>query len=142
MRRRRSTKIVATLGPASSTAEQIRALFLAGADVFRLNFSHGTHEDHKERVDIIRTLEREVHRPIAILMDLQGPKLRLGRIDGGKAELVKGKRFVLDREKASGDASRAPLPHKEIFKAARKDGTLLIDDGKVRLRILSCNDDR
>jgi len=142
MRRRRSTKIVATLGPASSTAEQIRALFLAGADVFRLNFSHGTHEDHRERFEIIRALEREVHRPIAILMDLQGPKLRLGRIEGGRAELVKGKRFTLDRDKAAGDATRAPLPHKEIFRAAHKDGALLIDDGKVRLRIISTSEDK
>src|SRR4029079_7707757 len=127
---------------ASSTAEQIRALFLAGADVFRLNFSHGTHEDHRERFEIIRALEREVHRPIAILMDLQGPKLRLGRIEGGRAELVKGKRFTLDRDKAAGDATRAPLPHKEIFRAAHKDGALLIDDGKVRLRIISTSEDK
>ena len=142
MRRRRNTKIVATLGPASSTPERIRALFLAGADVFRLNFSHGTHEDHRDRVEVIRELERETRRPIAILVDLQGPKLRLGRIAGGHAELATGSRFILDLDKAPGDSRRAPLPHKEIFRAASKGGRLLIDDGKIRLRITRQSDER
>ena len=137
MHRNRSTRIVATLGPASSTPERIRELHIAGADVFRLNFSHGTHEEHKARYEAIRALEREGGRPIAVLMDLQGPKLRLGRFASGSAELKAGDLFRLDLDKILGDTRRATLPHKEIFRAARPGGALLIDDGKVRLRIQS-----
>jgi pyruvate kinase len=137
MRRQRSTKIVATLGPASSPPDKLRALFEAGADVFRLNFSHGTQEDHKQRVDLLRTLEQEYEHPIAILMDLQGPKLRLGVVGKGPMELKKGQKLRFDLDSKSGDGRRVPLPHPEIFAAARPDGVLLIDDGKVRLRILA-----
>ncbi len=136
MRRARFTKIVATLGPASSSPERLRALFEAGADVFRLNFSHGTPEDHKQRVDLLRALEEQYKHPIAILMDLQGPKLRLGSFAKGPMELAKGQRLRLDMDPAPGTDRRVPLPHPEIFKAAKPDGILLIDDGKVRLRIV------
>src|SRR4051812_43292479 len=135
MYRQRFTKIVATLGPASSTPERLKALFEAGADVFRLNFSHGTPDDHKQRVDLLRALEKEYRHPIAILMDLQGPKLRLGAMAHGPIELMKGQNLRLDMDKAPGTIERVPLPHAEIFKAAKRDGVLLIDDGKVRLRI-------
>jgi pyruvate kinase len=135
MRRQRFTKIVATLGPASSSPERLRALFEAGADVFRLNFSHGTQDDHRERVRLLRELEEQFKHPIAILMDLQGPKLRLGTLAKGPLELKKGQRLRFDLDKEPGNAKRVPLPHPEIFKAARTDGLLLIDDGKVRLRI-------
>ena len=135
MRRQRFTKIVATLGPASSSAERLRALLEAGADVFRLNFSHGTQDDHRERVRLLRELEEEFKHPIAILMDLQGPKLRLGTLAKGPMELKQGQRIRFDMDKEPGNAKRVPLPHPEIFKAARTDGLLLIDDGKVRLRI-------
>ena len=135
MRRARFAKIVATLGPASSSREQLRALFEAGADVFRLNFSHGTQDDHKQRVDLLRALEKEYKHPIAILMDLQGPKLRLGAMTRGPIDLKKGQKLRFDMEKAPGTAKRVPLPHPEIFKAAQPGGILLIDDGKVRLRI-------
>ena len=135
MRRARFAKIVATLGPASSSREQLRALFEAGADVFRLNFSHGTQDDHKQRVDLLRALEKEHKHPIAILMDLQGPKLRLGAMAKGPIDLKKGQKLRFDMEKAPGTAKRVPLPHPEIFKAAQPGGILLIDDGKVRLRI-------
>jgi pyruvate kinase len=137
MRRQRFTKIVATLGPASSSAERLRALFEAGADVFRLNFSHGTQDDHRERVRLLRQLEEEFKHPIAILMDLQGPKLRLGTLAKGPLELKKGQRIRFDMDKEPGNAKRVPLPHPEIFKAARTDGLLLIDDGKVRLHIVA-----
>jgi len=140
MRRERFTKIVATLGPATSSPEKLRAIFEAGADVFRLNFSHGTPDDHKQRVDPLRALEKEYKRPIAILMDLQGPKLRLGVVGKGPMELKKGQRLRFDMDTAPGNAKRIPLPHPEIFKAARPDGLLLIDDGKVRLRILAHDD--
>ena len=135
MRRARFAKIVATLGPASSSREQLRALFEAGADVFRLNFSHGTQDDHKQRVDLLRVLEKEYKHPIAILMDLQGPKLRLGAMAKGPIDLKKGQKLRFDMEKGPGTAKRVPLPHPEIFKAAQPGGILLIDDGKVRLRI-------
>ncbi|QQS11692.1 MAG: pyruvate kinase [Rhodospirillales bacterium] len=135
MHRNRATKIVATLGPATSTPERIREVFLAGADVFRLNFSHGTHDDHKTRVDILRALEAETGRPIAILMDLQGPKIRVGTFVGDKVTLKKGAAFRLDLDKTPGDQKRASLPHPEIFRAARPGGAILIDDGKIRLRV-------
>ena len=135
MLRQRFTKIVATLGPASASTERLRALFEAGADVFRLNFSHGTHDDHRQRVDQLRALEKEKKHPIAILMDLQGPKLRLGVV--GKQELRKGQKVRFDLDAAPATARRLPLPHPEIFAAAKEGGILLIDDGKVRLRILA-----
>ncbi len=141
MHRQRFTKIVATLGPASSTPERLKALFEAGADVFRLNFSHGTPDDHKQRVAQLRALEKEYKHPIAILMDLQGPKLRLGTMAQGPIELMKGQALRLDMDKAPGTIERVPLPHAEIFKAAKRDGLLLIDDGKVRLRIVAHGED-
>ncbi len=137
MRRNRFTKIVATIGPASSTTERLRTLFEAGADVFRLNFSHGQHEDHRQRVEQLRALEKEFKHPIAILLDLQGPKLRLGTFAKGPMVLKKGQRVRFDMDAEPGTTKRVPLLHPEIFKAAKPDGILLIDDGKVRLRIVS-----
>jgi len=136
--RNRNTKIVATLGPASSDPAMIRQLFDAGVDVFRLNFSHGTHADHKLRFDAIRQIEADVGRPVGILMDLQGPKLRLGKIVDGKLALTTGQKIRLDLDPTPGDINRVPLLHPEIFAAIRPGDDLLIDDGKVRLRVLSC----
>ncbi|GBR23183.1 pyruvate kinase [Kozakia baliensis] len=136
----RRTKIVATLGPASSSLEMIRALALAGADVFRLNFSHGTHEDHAKRHAIIRDIEAELGRPIAILADMQGPKLRVGVFAEGKVRLEKGAHFRLDMDPTPGDAKRVCLPHPEILSAAKPGSRLLLDDGKMRLRVLSGDD--
>ncbi len=135
MRRQRSARILATLGPSSASVDRILALARAGADVFRLNFSHGSHEDHAERLRQIREVEREIGRPIGALMDLQGPKLRVGRIGGGKATLEPGKHFRLDLDPADGDATRANLPHPEIFAALETGTELLLDDGKLRLRV-------
>jgi len=135
MRRTRSAKIVATLGPASSDRNVIRNLFERGVDVFRLNFSHGTQADNARRVEILRGIEKDYGRPIAILLDLQGPKLRLGTFGGGKAMLATGSRFRLDMERTVGDATRASLPHPEIFAALRTGAELLLDDGKLRLRV-------
>ena len=135
MRRQRKAKILATLGPASSTREQISALFKAGADVFRLNFSHGTHPDHQKRYDLIREIEQEYKRPIGILMDLQGPKLRVGTFPGGSVELKTGGTFRLDLNDKPGDAARAQLPHPEIFEAVEIGTNLLLDDGRLRLRV-------
>ena len=132
----RKTKIIATLGPASSTAAQIEALARAGADVFRLNFSHGTHADHQARASAIRQVETKLGRPLGILLDLQGPKLRIGQIAAGKATLIEGKEFRLDNNPTPGDASRAYLPHPEIFAALVPGHHLLIDDGKIKLRVV------
>jgi pyruvate kinase len=138
LRRRRSAKIVATLGPSSSTPERIGALFEAGVDVFRLNFSHGTQEDHRARFEAIRRIEGATGRPIGILADLQGPKLRLGTFAEGRIELSTGARFHLDLDCQAGDENRAPLPHPEIFEALRPGTELLLDDGRVRLRVEGC----
>jgi pyruvate kinase len=141
MRRHRSAKIVATLGPASSAPEMIRALFEAGVDVFRLNFSHGNHADHQARLETIRAVEKELGRPIGVMADLQGPKLRLGTFAAGRVRLTAGNRFRLDLDPAPGDEGRAPLPHPEIFAAIKPGTALLVDDGKVRLEVESCGDD-
>ncbi|NIA69090.1 pyruvate kinase [Pelagibius litoralis] len=135
MRRSRKAKIVATLGPASSDKEEIRALFSCGADVFRLNFSHGSHEDHKARYDTIREIERELDRPIGIMADMQGPKLRIGTVRDGAVDLEAGQPFRLDLDPAVGDEKRACLPHHEIFAAISPGTSLLIDDGKLRLEV-------
>jgi len=133
MRRRRRTKVVATLGPASSGRAIIDRLFKAGADVFRINMSHTTHEKMRELVETIRGVEIECDRPIGILIDLQGPKLRLGTFKNGAAEIDNGQEFVLDNDPAPGDAGRVHLPHPEIFAALKVGDALLIDDGKLRL---------
>jgi pyruvate kinase len=131
----RKTKIIATLGPASSTAAQIETLARAGADVFRLNFSHGTHADHQARANAIRQVEAKLGRPLGILLDLQGPKLRVGQIAAGKVTLMQGAEFRLDSDPTPGDATRAYLPHPEIFAALQPGHHLLIDDGKIKLRV-------
>lgn len=141
MRRYRHAKIVATLGPASSSEEKIAALFEAGVDVFRLNFSHGTHADHKKRFDTIRGLEERFGRPIGILLDLQGPKLRLGDFEHGKVTLEAGQDFRLDLAGGLGNEKRAPLPHPEIFRALRPGTSILLDDGKMRLEVLDCSNE-
>jgi pyruvate kinase len=137
-RRRRSAKIVATLGPSSSASNQIQALFEVGVDVFRLNFSHGTHDDHRARFAAIRRVESATGRPIGILADLQGPKLRLGTFAEGPIELAAGAPFHLDLDRQAGDERRAPLPHPEIFEALQPGTELLLDDGKVRLEVETC----
>ncbi|WP_264050595.1 pyruvate kinase [Methylobacterium flocculans] len=135
MRRNRHAKIVATVGPASSTPEMLHALFLAGVDTFRLNFSHGTQDDHAKVHAAIRDLERAVGRPIGILQDLQGPKIRVGTLAGGRIEVASGEaiRFVLAGAEGGRDA--IPLPHPEIFAAVAPGQDLLIDDGRVRVRV-------
>ncbi|WP_028141311.1 pyruvate kinase [Bradyrhizobium ottawaense] len=138
MHRSRNAKIIATLGPSSSSPAMIRALFDAGVDMFRLNFSHGQHDDHKKRLGAIRDVERDVGRPIGIMVDLQGPKLRVGTFAGGPILLNSGDRFRLDLEAAPGDSKRASLPHPEIFAALIPGTDLLLDDGKLRLEVLEC----
>ncbi len=135
MRRHRNAKVVATLGPASSDKDRIRALFLAGADVFRLNFSHGSHDEHRARYDAIRELEKEFSRPIAVLQDLQGPKIRIGRLKGGELKLERGQRFRFELKAKEGGEAMAPLPHPEIFAALSAGTLILLDDGKLRMEV-------
>jgi pyruvate kinase len=141
MRRNRSVKIVATLGPASSDLDTIRALFDAGADVFRLNMSHGSHADIAARHALVRQVEADTGRPIAILADLQGPKLRVGTFAAGAHDLVEGAVFRLDLNEAPGDGTRVRLPHPEIFAALEPGAALLVNDGKIRLRVTRCGND-
>ncbi|TMV57958.1 pyruvate kinase, partial [Thioclava sp. BHET1] len=141
MRRLRNVKIVATLGPASSDYDTIRALFEAGADVFRLNMSHGTQDDIAARHAVIRKVEADLGRPIAILADLQGPKLRVGTFANGPVDLQSGQAFRMDLDPAPGDSTRVCLPHKEIFQALEPGSTLLVNDGKIRLTVESCGPD-
>ena len=133
MRRLRRTKIVATLGPASSDRAMIARLFEAGADVFRINMSHTSHDRMRELIGMIRDVEAQYGRPIGILVDLQGPKLRLGTFAGGSVIVKRGDRFTLDSDPAPGDATRVYLPHPEILQSTAPGHKLLIDDGKVRL---------
>jgi pyruvate kinase len=142
MRRQRRTKIVATLGPASSDRTTIAALFTAGADVFRINMSHTSHDRMRELVRVIRDIEREYGRPIAALADLQGPKLRIGAFKDDAISLVADANFVLDADPTPGDVDRVYLPHPEILTALRPGHTLLLDDGKIRLAVLEASSER
>ncbi|HMS45380.1 MAG TPA: pyruvate kinase [Alphaproteobacteria bacterium] len=135
MKRNRRAKIVATLGPASSSATMIEQLFLAGADVFRLNFSHGTHQDHQQRYQIIRDVEKKWNRPIGIMLDLQGPKLRVGQFVNSAVTLQQGQKFKLDLKTDLGSAERVNFPHADILAALKLGTDLLLDDGKIRLKV-------
>ncbi len=141
MIRQHRTKIVATLGPASSTPKTIEALFRKGVDVFRLNFSHGEQDDHQQRYEIIRDLEKRLDRPTGVLADLQGPKLRVGTFVQGSVDLKPRQAFRLDLDEEPGDRRRVTLPHKEIFEALRKGSELLLDDGRIRLKVSKCGPD-
>ncbi|MCG7621868.1 pyruvate kinase [Epibacterium sp. Ofav1-8] len=141
MKRTRNVKIVATLGPASETYETIRALHEAGADVFRLNMSHGSHDEIAAKHKIIRQVEADLDSTIAILADLQGPKLRVGVFANGEEELVEGAKFRLDLDPAEGDLNRVCLPHPEIFQALEPGASLLVNDGKIRLKVDDCGAD-
>ncbi|GEO80183.1 pyruvate kinase [Pararhodospirillum oryzae] len=141
MKRNRCAKILATLGPATSTEGTLEALIRAGADVVRLNFSHGSFDDHRRRYDLVRGVERKLGRPVGVLMDLQGPKLRVGTFVGGSIKLETGALFRLDMEPDLGTIERVRLPHPEIFRAIEVGTDLLLDDGRLRLRVESLGPD-
>ena len=141
MRRQRNIKIVATLGPSSSDYDTIKDLHLAGADVFRLNMSHGSHDEIAERHKIIRQIEVELSSPIAILADLQGPKLRVGTFKNGVEELSENENFRLDLKNELGTKDRVQLPHPEISQALHEGAHLLINDGKIKLMVEKCGQD-
>ncbi|MEQ9663103.1 MAG: pyruvate kinase [Parasphingopyxis sp.] len=140
--RSRKVRILATLGPASGDPAMIAKLYRAGADAFRINMSHGDQEDHAKRIAAIRALEKETGRPMTILADLQGPKLRVGSFEGDKAVLEEGQSFTLDRDDKLGDRKRVELPHPEIFEALVTGNRLLLDDGRIVLRATDVSDER
>ena len=140
--RGRKVKILATIGPASRSPEMLRKLFRAGADAFRVNMSHGSHADHEKAIAAIRALEKEFARPIAILADLQGPKLRVGTFKDGKAVIRHSGHFTLDRDDTPGDETRVCLPHPELFGILERGQRLLINDGKIRLVVKEADEDR
>lgn len=131
----RRTKILATLGPASNTEETIRALLQNGVNIFRLNFSHGTHDDHRAIAGIIRKLEDELNRPIGIVADMQGPKLRIGKFENDKVTLTQGQIFRFDLDPALGNEQRVQLPHPEVLSVLEEGRRIFLDDGKVRAKI-------
>lgn len=131
----KKVKILATLGPAIKGVDDIRQLVEAGVNLFRLNFSHGEHADHAQRYQWVREVERQLSRPIGILMDLQGPKLRVGRFAEGKVHLERGQTLRLDLDATPGDATRVNLPHPEIIEALQPGMNLLLDDGRLRLQV-------
>ena len=141
MIRARRARIVATIGPASQAPDRILALARAGVDVFRLNFSHGEYDDHAASLDAVRAAEAVIERPLAVLADLQGPKFRLGEFRRGKVAIKPGQRFRLDLDPAPGGAHRVSLPHPELFKAIYDGAILLLDDGRVRLKVVKNGED-
>ncbi len=140
--RGRKVKILATLGPASRSPEMIAKLLRAGADAFRVNMSHGDHETHAQTIAAIRAAEKDFGRPVAVLCDLQGPKLRVGQFKDGKAVIRHSGHFTFDRDPAPGDENRVCLPHPELFSVLHKGQRLLIDDGKLRLKVVEASEDR
>ncbi len=139
--RGRKVKILATVGPASRDKDMLRKLVLAGADAFRLNMSHGEHDDHRSSFKAIRELEAELNRPIGIFCDLQGPKLRVGKFKDGQAVIRHSGHFTLDKNPEPGDETRVELPHPELFEVLEKGQRLLINDGKIRLKVLKAEPD-
>ena len=140
--RGRKVKILATLGPASRSPEMIEKLLRAGADAFRVNMSHGDHETHAQTIAAIRAVEKNLGKPVAVLCDLQGPKLRVGTFKDGRAVIRHSGHFTFDRDPTPGDENRVCLPHPELFTVLHKGQRLLIDDGKLKLRVIEANEDR
>ena len=133
------TKILATVGPATATKEMLEKLVDAGVDAFRFNFSHGTHEEHAERYNVVRRISESKGRHIAVIADMQGPKLRVGHFKDGKVMLKTGQKFVLDLDETAGDETRVNLPHKEIFAAVKPGDVLLLNDGNIALEVEECD---
>ena len=129
------TKVLATIGPATASRQMLEKLIKAGADAFRFNFSHGSHDEHAERLKIVRELSAKYNRHLTVIADLQGPKLRIGTFKVEKVNLKKGQTFTLDMNEAPGDETRVCLPHKEIFAALKIGDKLLLNDGNIELQV-------
>ena len=134
-------KILSTLGPVSSSTEIIERLFIGGTDVFRLNFSHGTIEQHRKNTESIRNLEKKYNYSTCILADLQGPKLRIGSFKNKSHDLKLGQKFKLDLLNEPGDSNRVNFPHPEIYEILTPNSTILIDDGKIKMQIIEQHKD-
>ncbi|HEV8520518.1 MAG TPA: pyruvate kinase, partial [Burkholderiales bacterium] len=132
----RRTKIVATLGPASSDKKTLARMIEAGLDVVRMNFSHGTAREHADRVELVRALARQTGRSVGVLVDLQGPKIRIGRFEHDRITLNSGDKFVLDAECKLGDAKRVGLDYKNLPQDVSPGDTLLLDDGRIVLGVI------
>ena len=141
MKRNRRAKILSTLGPASSSLEIIEKLFVEGADVFRLNFSHGSIEEHRSNLDKIRSLENKYNYATCVVADLQGPKLRIGSFKNKEEKLINGQKFKLDLINEPGDSNRVKFPHPEIYEILTPNSIVLLDDGKIKLQIIEQNKD-
>ena len=135
-------KIIATVGPTSREKKILIELIKAGADVFRLNFSHGTHQDHQKTIDVVREINAELGTHIALLQDLQGPKIRIGTFKKNNAVLKNNQKFTLDLNSSAGDEKRVFLPHKEIFQSVKTNTRILVDDGKIILNITKVSSDK
>src|SRR5262245_45716913 len=133
----RKAKIICTLGPASSSRPVLESMIRAGMDVARLNFSHGTHEEHLRRLELIRRLSRKLGRPVAILQDLQGPKIRLGQFEGGQLKVGRGQKVTVTTRPVLGKGDVIPTPVKSLPRDVRRGDPILLDDGRVRLEVLS-----
>ena len=142
MKRNRKAKILATLGPASSSSDIIERLFKSGCDVFRLNFSHGSVETHRQNLQSIRALEEKYDHASCILADLQGPKLRVGEFKNTEESLEKGQTFILDTNSELGDHKRVNFPHSEIYEHLTPNCRLLINDGRIRLQVIEQHKDQ
>ncbi len=142
MKRNRKAKILATLGPASSSSDIIENIFKSGCDVFRLNFSHGSLETHRQNLESIRSLEEKYDHASCVLADLQGPKLRVGEFKNIEEELKKGQKFILDTNSTLGDDKRVNFPHSEIYDHLNPNSVLLINDGRIRLQVIEQNKDQ
>ena len=142
MKRNRKAKILATLGPSSSKKKIIEELFTAGCDVFRLNFSHGDIEAHRNNFEYIRSLEEKYNHATCVLADLQGPKLRVGSFKNNKENLIKGEKFILDLSSEPGSNKRVNFPHAEIYEYLNPNSILLINDGRIRLQVIEQSTDK
>ncbi len=131
----RRTKIVATIGPATSSADTLRSLIEAGATTLRLNFSHGTHDDHQRNIRLIRQISFELNQPVGILQDLQGPKIRLGRFEQGSVVVEKGDLFTLTSRAVAGDRSISSVTYEPLAREVPEGATILLDDGRVEMRV-------
>lgn len=136
MKRNRKSKILSTLGPATSNKKIIKDLFISGADIFRLNFSHGSTEEHRKNYNLIREVEKEIGRPICVIADLQGPKLRIGEFKNNEVKIKKGNEFQLDLNNNLGDEYRVYFPHPEVYQSLTPNSIILINDGKIRLQVI------
>ena len=131
----RRTKIICTIGPASENEDKLREIMLAGMNVARFNFSHGSHEEHKRKYDRIKKLREELNLPIAVMLDTKGPEIRLKDFANGKEELVAGQKFTLTSREVAGTKDEVSITYKELTSDCKEGMTILLDDGLIELKV-------